>query len=430
MDVGSNVDTSRVGGKRNFGAALVLLLGAAGHGNGAHDGPALDDRQGAGSRHDATVARYHQTLEPGLTGHARQLLRRLLEAGRRVGLVHRDLHRDRASTVHASQRDHPAALVDHHRGHRDVELRGLRVRAPHHLDRLLSGDRHRLCGPPERGGDYPPCARGTQSAHFPLARIRPGRHSRAGRGERTPMDKTTDTLARYVTSLRYQDLSPRAVREAKRHLIDSLGCAMGGHGSEPAVIARRLAPEWNGASSARLLGVGRPTTPEAAAFANSVMIRFLDANDTYIAHGSGHPSDMLGALLAAAELGGASGQDLLLATIAGYEVFGALADQVPLRDRGWDQGVFVAPASAAGAGLLLGLSAVQLADAIAIAAQLAKAGMTGPTAAFEGRHGLCEQVTGPFEIGALAGRGRPFAIERTNFKFFAAEYHAQAPLAM
>jgi len=277
------------------------------------------------------------------------------------------------------------------------------------------------------------------------------------------MDKTSETLSRYVTSLRYADLSPRTVQEAKRHLIDSLGCAMGGYRSEPAAIARRMAPAWSGAPSARLLGDGRPTTPEAAAFANSVMIRFLDANDTYIARGSGHPSDMLGALLAAAELGSVSGNDLLLATVAGYEVFGALADQVPLRDRGWDQGVFVAPASAAGAGLLLGLSAVQMADAIAIAAtanvatrqtragelamwkgcataaaakaglfaaQLAKAGMTGPTAAFEGHHGLCEQVTGPFEIGALGGRGRPFAIERTNFKFFAAEYHAQAPLAM
>ena len=276
------------------------------------------------------------------------------------------------------------------------------------------------------------------------------------------MDKTTDTLARYVTSLRYQDLSPRAVREAKRHLIDSLGCAMGGHGGEPAVIARRLAPEWNGASSARLLGVGRPTTPEAAAFANSVMIRFLDANDTYIARGSGHPSDMLGALLAAAECQGASGKDLLLALVAGYEVFGALADQISLRDRGWDQGVFVAPAAAAGAGLLLGLSATQMAEAIAIAAtanvatrqtragelsmwkgcataaatkaglfaaQLAREGMTGPTAAFEGRHGVGEQVTGPFEIGELGGHDRSFAVERTNFKFFAAEYHAQAPLA-
>jgi 2-methylcitrate dehydratase len=284
------------------------------------------------------------------------------------------------------------------------------------------------------------------------------------------MDRTTEALARYVVSLRYEDLNPRAIHEAKRHLIDSLGCAIGGFASEPAVIARRMAPAWGESPSARILGEGRSTTPEAAAFANSTMIRFLDANDTYITRGSGHPSDMLGALLAAGEAQGASGQDLLRATVAGYEVFGALADQIPLRDRGWDQGVFVAPASAAGAGLLLGLSADQMADALAIAAtanvatrqtragdlsmwkgcatavaakaglfaaQLAKAGMTGPTAAFEGRHGLWEQVTGPFELGALGGeRGalgggdRSFAIERTNFKSFATEYHAQAPVAM
>src|SRR5437870_12242885 len=277
------------------------------------------------------------------------------------------------------------------------------------------------------------------------------------------MDRTTGTLGRYVTSLRYEDLGPRTVQEAKRHVIDARGCAMGGAAGGPAVVARRVGPASSGAPSARLLGDGRATTAEAAAFASSVMIRFLDANDPYIPRGSGHPSDMLGAILAAAEMQGASGKEFLLATVAGYEVFGALADRVALRDRGWDQGVFVAPASAAGAGLVLGLSVPEMADAIAIAvtanvatrqtragelamwkgcataaaakaglfaAQLAKAGMTGPTAAFEGRHGLCEQVTGPFELGDLGGAGRPFAIERTNFKFFAAEYHAQAPLAM
>jgi 2-methylcitrate dehydratase len=276
------------------------------------------------------------------------------------------------------------------------------------------------------------------------------------------MDKTTERLARYVTSLHYDDLRPRTVHEAKRHLIDSFGCALGGYGSEPAVIARRVAPAWSGTPSARLLGDGRSTTLEAAAFANSVMIRFLDANDTYITRGSGHPSDMLGALLAAADSRDAAGRDLVLATIAGYEVFGALADQVSLRDRGWDQGVFVAPAAAAGTGMLLGLSIEQMADALAMAAtanvptrqtragelamwkgcatavatkaglfaaQLAREGMTGPTAAFEGRHGLWEQVTGPFELGVLGGRDTPFAIERTNLKFVATEYHAQAPIA-
>src|SRR2546427_11948038 len=114
------------------------------------------------------------------------------------------------------------------------------------------------------------------------------------------MDKTTETLSRYVTSLRYADLSPRTVQEAKRHLIDSLGCAMGGYSSEPAAIARRVSPAWSGAPSARLLGDGRATTPEAAAFAHSVLIRVPAANDTYIPPGSDPPRGMVGAPLAAA----------------------------------------------------------------------------------------------------------------------------------
>ena len=68
------------------------------------------------------------------------------------------------------------------------------------------------------------------------------------------MDRTTETLARYATSLRYADLSASTVQAAKGHLLDSLGCAIGGYGSEPAAIARRVAPAWQGAPSARLLG--------------------------------------------------------------------------------------------------------------------------------------------------------------------------------
>ena len=275
------------------------------------------------------------------------------------------------------------------------------------------------------------------------------------------MDNTTETLARYVTSLRYDDLTTATIHTAKRHIVDTLGCAMGGYRSEPAAIARRLAAAVAGTPPARLLGDGRTTTMEMAAFANGVMVRFLDANDSYMSVGSGHPSDIFAAVLAAADALGASGKDLILALVAGYEVFGALADQAPLKDRGWDQGVFVAPAAAAGVGVLLGLSFEQMADALAIAvtsnvptrqtragelsmwkggatsaaakaglfaAQLAKEGMTGPTAAFEGHHGLWEQVTGQFKLADLGGKNTAFAIERANLKFFATEYHSQAPL--
>jgi 2-methylcitrate dehydratase len=275
------------------------------------------------------------------------------------------------------------------------------------------------------------------------------------------MDKTTLRLAEYVAALTIDQMSKSAMHETKRRLIDSIGCAIGGYASEPASIARSMAAEHGGQPSARVLGSGTMTSMEMAAFANAVMVRYLDCNDTYVSKGSGHPSDMMSACLAVADARHASGGDTLLAIAAAYEVFTALADVVALRSRGWDQGVFVVLGSAAGAAKLLELTAEQTANALAIAvssniptrqtragelsmwkgcataaaaragvfsALLAHKGMTGPTAPFEGRHGVWEQVTGEFELGRLGADGVPFGITRTNLKFFPSEYHSQAPL--
>lgn len=275
------------------------------------------------------------------------------------------------------------------------------------------------------------------------------------------MDKTTRTLANYTSGLKFEQLPEGAVRQVKRRLIDAVGCGIGGYASEPAEIARRIAAVNRGEPPARILGSGAPTSMEMATFANTVMVRYLDCNDTFVSKGSGHPSDMIPACLAVAEAHHASGRDTLVAIAAAYEVFTALADVVGLRDRGWDQGVFVVLGSAAGAANLLHLTEAQTADAFAVAitssiptrqtragelsmwkgcataaaaragvfsALLAQKGMTGPTAAFEGRHGVWEQVTGPFQLGRLGGDGVGFGIERTNLKFFPAEYHSQAPL--
>lgn len=277
------------------------------------------------------------------------------------------------------------------------------------------------------------------------------------------MDATTRKLAGYVSGLRYEDLSAKTIHEAKRHLIDTIGCLLGGYDSEPAQIARRMAAASTGQPAAMVLGSQARTSMEMATFANTVALRYLDYNDTYISTGSGHPSDMVGACLAVAEALGANGRQTLLSIVAAYEVFGALADQVPIRARGWDQGVFVVLGAAAGAGMLLGLSTEQMGDALAIAitaniptrqtragelamwkgvataaaarsgvfaALLAKEGMTGPTEAFEGFNGIWDQVTGKFALGALGEKGREFAIERTNLKFFPSEYHSQAPMWM
>jgi 2-methylcitrate dehydratase len=172
---------------------------------------------------------------------------------------------------------------------------------------------------------------------------------------------------------------------------------------------------------------------------------------------------MVPACLAVAEACGSGGKDILLAIIAAYEVYASLADVVQLRERGWDQGFFAVLGATAGAGKIMGLSSQQLAEAISIAASsnvptrqtragelsmwkgcataaaaragvfaatLAREGMTGPTAAFEGKHGIWDQVTGPFQLDGLGSGAGPLGIQRTHLKALPCEFHAQVPFSM
>jgi len=141
-----------------------------------------------------------------------------------------------------------------------------------------------------------------------------GPHSPRGRVRRpaeAPLDKTTEALARFASSLRFENLGAGTVKAAKRHILDTVACALGGYRSEPADIARRLARANGGSPGARLIGDGISTSLQMAAFANAVMVRYLDANDTFISRGSGHPSDVFAAVLAAAEASNASGRQLI-----------------------------------------------------------------------------------------------------------------------
>jgi 2-methylcitrate dehydratase len=277
------------------------------------------------------------------------------------------------------------------------------------------------------------------------------------------MDRTTEALARYATGLRYEDLTPAALRMAKKLLIDAIACAVGGYAGEPSIIARRLAAQASGQPPARVLGSGALTSMEAATFANSVMVRYLDYNDTYTSIGEGHPSDALSAVLAVADALHLDGRQTLLAMVAAYEIYNTLCDATSLRDKGWDHGYFVVFAAAVGAGKLLGLDLQRMAHAIALAAGpnvptrqtrsgelsmwkgcacaasargglfaalLAREGMTGPAEAFEGRHGVWDQVTRRFDLPPLGNASRGFGIERTGIKFFPTEYHSQIPLGL
>src|SRR3990170_2014600 len=70
---------------------------------------------------------------------------------------------------------------------------------------------------------------------------------------------------------------------------------------------REQVEEFDGSGPCSLIG-GGSAAPDRAAFYNSALVRYLDFNDSYLAKGETcHPSDNLGAVLAAAEYAGASG---------------------------------------------------------------------------------------------------------------------------
>lgn len=253
-----------------------------------------------------------------------------------------------------------------------------------------------------------------------------------------------EKLGAYAASLKYEDLPPEVVHQAKRMIVDTLGCAIGGYASEPSRIAREFAATVTSTEPATVLCTGQKTSPDLAAFANGVMIRYLDFNDGYIGKEAGHPSDSIGALISAAEIGNASGKDFITATVLAYEMFCRMCDLINFKPMGFDHVTIGAMANVLGASRLMGLSAEQTATALSItvaanvalyqtrignvsmwkgcayanasrnalfSVQMAKRGMTGPDPVFEGRGGYFAAVTRKaFELPAFGGNGQPFRI--------------------
>jgi 2-methylcitrate dehydratase len=285
------------------------------------------------------------------------------------------------------------------------------------------------------------------------------------------LDKLISSVSEFAAGLEFDDIPAEVAGLANRLLVDTLGCAAGGYFSEPARIARRLLPTVDPASGSgpgTVYGLPILSTPELAAFANTCTIRYLDYNDFYPAS---HPSDMVGGLLAFVGWPGVSGRAFLTAMTVAYEVSGRVSDASGMRREGWDQGYAIGLGTVAGLGSLLGCDASTIAHALSITATanvhlrntragllslwkgsatayavrngvfavlLAREGMTGPESPIEGRHGLWDKITGPFELAAFpgepaAGPAREgtvggFLMPRTTIKYWPTEYNTQAAI--
>lgn len=268
------------------------------------------------------------------------------------------------------------------------------------------------------------------------------------------MDASVALIAAYAHALRFSDLPAETVHHCKRCAVDTLGCALGGMNSEPSRIARDMALRASVASGARVFGTAHRTLPELAAFANGTMARYLDGNDLF-AGGGGHPSNTMSAIIAAADMCGADGKQVITGIALAYEIYFSLYKSTHAFQKGIDHAFYTAVAGAAGAAKVLGLDRARIADAVSLAASaniavaavryghlsmwkgcseangsrngvfaalLAAAGMTGPDKPFEGGYGLANLI-GKFELQPFAGGGRPFRINEVAIKCFLVVAH-------
>jgi len=266
-------------------------------------------------------------------------------------------------------------------------------------------------------------------------------------------------LSAFTKNASFKDLSHQAVEQLKIRLLDSLGTAIGALEGPPVQAIRTMIDEFGGSEMSTMIGDGK-TTPDRAALYNSALVRYLDFNDSYLAKGETcHPSDNIGSILAAGETTNLSGKDFLTALAVAYQIQCRLSDEAPVRDKGFDHTTQGSYAVAAGVSKALGLNKEQTANAVAIAgtalnalrvtrtgalsnwkglayphtafggthaAILAKYGITGPPAVFEGNKGFMDAIAGEFSIDWINEDLE--RVTNTIIKKYNAEIHSQSSI--
>lgn len=259
------------------------------------------------------------------------------------------------------------------------------------------------------------------------------------------MTDVTRILSEFAAGLSYEALPAPVRARAKLLVLDLVGIALRARHDVESTASLIGAAEQLGLAAGQISVIGddRGYAPPGAALINGTLAHSLDFDDTHAA-GSIHPSaPIVPAALAAAEMVGAPGRDLVAAIVAGYEIQIRLSLALGPSDhyrRGYHPtatcGVFGA---AAAAGKLFGLDATAIASAFGIAlsqaagsmqflvdgawtkrshvgqaamngliaASLAREGFKGAIEAFEGRAGfLASYAPDPKADKAVAGLGR------------------------
>ena len=208
---------------------------------------------------------------------------------------------------------------------------------------------------------------------------------------------TSRRIVEYARAFSAADLTAPLESAFANTMLDSIASLVSGFESEPVRICARLARTTRGDLESTVLGYGIVTTPELAAYANSSMIRHTDFND--------HTSDMIGGILAVGEAVHASGTDVMMAIILAYQVYGALSAPAAAR-KASTRASTTRPPAAVAAGKLLGLNEDQLANALSLALDDARAAARQPQRHAVDAEGLRDRRRGAQRRVRGAGRTR------------------------
>jgi len=275
----------------------------------------------------------------------------------------------------------------------------------------------------------------------------------------------TAGMSRWAAGLSYPQLSQEAVYQAKRFLLDSVGCALGGFQQHDVKIALAVLDEIAGAGLATVIGTGKRIDPVSASLANGLMIRCMDYNDIYWKQDPSHPSDIFPAALAGCERAKSDGKELIVGLVLGHEFEMRFCEAAfpGIRERGWHHATLTAFVSPIVAGRAMHLGWEQIQHAIGIsasrhatlgavtagkltmmkntvdpmatqsgvlAALMAEKGYTGPEHVVDGKEGLTHCFGPSWKLNLLTdGLGESWRITQCGMKAFPTEALTHTPIS-
>jgi 2-methylcitrate dehydratase len=278
-------------------------------------------------------------------------------------------------------------------------------------------------------------------------------------------ETVTARMSRWAASIEYQHLSSEAVYQAKRFLLDSIGCALGGYQQDDVKIALEVLDEIAGPGRATVIGTGRRIDPVSASLANALMIRCMDYNDIYWKQDPSHPSDIFPAAIACCERARSNGKELIVGLVLGHEFEMRLCEAAfpGIRERGWHHATLTAFVSPIVAGRALHLPWEQIQHAVGIsashhctlgavtagkltmmkntvdpmatqsgvlAALLAEKGYSGPEHVMDGKEGLAQVFRPDWKLNLLTeGLGESWRITQCGMKAFPTEALTHTPIS-